>query len=368
MESKLLQQTTGSTASHQQQGHGQISSFNVKMTGNTNTAISNQTAGTGKMFVATMLEPRDDLDDRHTRCYNLVMNLIGDKSEKEAHDALSSAVSKDPKTHEEVCLGFVVGILTHQATINAGSGINGSNGAADQELPARYYRDLTLVARDGLQCVLGHLTHLATEKYLKMLPAVKQQLMWLIRELIRNNVQGMDNVCWNLMRQIAGGDVSRNNLWLADIMVDILAEHRAWVEKHPFLVASVVYTFLRLIEDHTQPQYEKLRDKEVKFVIGLIRDKFNDVITIGRDLVRLLQYVAKIPEFEALWRDILYKPKSLSPTFSWFAQLMQTRTSRRFLQSRITPEMEKKMVFFTGQVFICLHYQNINEGKIGNLR
>ena len=88
MESKLLQQTTGSTASHQQQGHGQISSFNVKMTGNTNTAISNQTVGTGKMFVTTMLEPRDDLDERHIRCYNLVMNLIGDKSEKEAHDAL----------------------------------------------------------------------------------------------------------------------------------------------------------------------------------------------------------------------------------------------------------------------------------------
>ena len=349
MDSKLLQQNTGGTVSRQQ---GQINSFNVKsMTGvGAGPVVSGQGVTGPKICISTMLDPRDDLDDRHARCYNLVMNLISEKSEKEAHDALSSAVSKDTKTHEEVCLGFVVGILIHQPTINTVPGINGSNGAVDQELPSRYYRDLTLVARDGLQCVLGHLTHLALEKYPKMQPTVKQQLMWLIRELIRNNVQGMDNVCWNLMRQIAGGDVSRNNLWLADIMIDILSEHRAWVEKYPFLVASVAYTFLRLIEDHTQPQFEKLRDKEVKFVIGLIRDKFNDVITIGRDFLRLLQYVAKIPEFETLWRDILYNPRSLSPSFSGFSQIMQTRTSRRYLQSRITPEMEKKLVFFTSQV------------------
>lgn len=347
MDSKLLQQNAGTTVTHQQQG--QVNSFGAKtMVGaGAGTIVPGQAGSGPKIFITTLLDPRDDLDERHSRCYNLVMSLIGDKSEKEANDALSSAVSKDPKTHEEVCLGFVVGILTHQPTINVASGINGS---ADQELPARYYRDLTLVARDGLQCVLTHLTHLALEKYAKLHPTVKQQFMWLVRELIRNNVQGMDNVCWNLMRQIAGGDISRNNLWLADVMVDILSEHRAWVEKHPFLVASVVYTFLRIIEDHTQPPYEKLREKEVKFVIGLIRDKFNDVAVIGRDLLRLLQYVAKIPEFEALWKDILYNPRSLSPTFSGFAQLMQTRTSRRFLQSRITPEMEKKIVFFTSQV------------------
>ena len=40
------------------------------------------------------------------------------------------------------------------------------------------------------------------------------------------------------------------------------------------------------------------RTKEVNFVVGLIRDRFNDVIQIGRDLVRLLQNVARIPEIE----------------------------------------------------------------------
>ena len=133
--------------------------------------------------------------------------------------------------------------------------------------------------------------------------------------MVQNQVQGMDQICWNLMRQIAGGDTSPNNLWLADTLLDIFVKHRAWLDKFPFLVASVVYTYLRLIEDHFQPQLEKLRDKEVKFVVGLLRDRFNDVTIIGRDLARVLQNIARIPDIEAVWRDVLHNPKSLSPTF-----------------------------------------------------
>ena len=165
-----------------------------------------------------------------------------------------------------------------------------------------------------------------------------------------SQVQGMDLICWNLMRQIAGGDTSVQNLWLADSLLDIFIKHRAWLDKYPFLVASVVYTYLRITEDHFQPHLEKLREKEVKFIVGLLRDRFNDVIVIGRDLARVLQNIARIPEIETVWKDILHNPKALSPSFTGLVSLMQMRTSRRFLQSRITPEMEKKLVFLTSQV------------------
>ena len=45
---------------------------------------------------------------------------------------------------------------------------------------------------------------------------------------------------------------------------------------------------------------------------------------IGRDLVRLLQYIARIPEVENLWKDMLSNPTSISPHFtglSFFSQL-----------------------------------------------
>ena len=91
---------------------------------------------------------------------------------------------------------------------------------------------------------------------------------------------------------------------------------RTWLDKLPFLIASTVYTYLRLIEDHNSQNHSNLRQKEVTFIVTLIRDKFTECLVIGRDFVRLLQNVARIPEFEALWRDMLYNQSSLSPNFT----------------------------------------------------
>lgn len=44
--------------------------------------------------------------------------------------------------------------------------------------------------------------------------------------------------------------------------------------------------------------------------------QFMDCFMIGRDLVRLLQNVARIPEFEQLWKDILHNPQVLSSQFT----------------------------------------------------
>ena len=80
---------------------------------------------------------------------------------------------------------------------------------------------------------------------------------------------------------------------------------RVWLDKFPFLIASVVYTYLRLIEDHINPTHALIRQKEINFCISLLREKFNDCMAIGRDLVRLLQHVARVPEFVLLWMNIL---------------------------------------------------------------
>ena len=278
---------------------------------------------------------KDDLDDKHERCYNQLINLTSGKSPKEAFDALTSVVGKDSRAHDDICLGLVVGILSTQ----------------EDQIALKHFRDLMLICRDGLANVLSHLTLLVLEKYPKLHPGSKQQLLWLSRELVKNNVVGMDSVIWNMMRQIAGGDLTRNNLWLADSLLDILIDHRPWLEKFSFLVASVVYTYTRLIEDHFQPQLEKLRDKEVRFVVSLVRDRFSDVMGIGRDFVRVLQNVARVPEIEAVWRDLAVNPRTLCSTLTGgIPQLMEIRTSRRYLQLRVTPEMEKKLVFLTSQV------------------
>lgn len=47
-------------------------------------------------------------------------------------------------------------------------------------------------------------------------------------------------------------------------------------------------------------------------------------MVIGRDLVRLLQHVARINEFEKLWKDIMLNPATLSPTFTGLLAVILT--------------------------------------------
>lgn len=197
------------------------------------------------------------------RCHSTLQNLVTGLSEKEAHDTLNNAVCKD-KTHEEVSLGLLVIILT------------------EPQNAAKSYRDLTLITRDGLGIVLLHLNQLVLDKYLRLNDVTRSQLLWLLREMIRTSVTNVDNLCLTLLRHAAGGDISPKNLFLVDALLDIFQENRAWLDKFSFLVASIVYTYLRLIEDHNAPHLAGLRQKEVTFTTSLIKERMADCLAIGR--------------------------------------------------------------------------------------
>ncbi|KAK8749550.1 hypothetical protein OTU49_015426 [Cherax quadricarinatus] len=294
--------------------------------------MTTERAVTSRLFTTSVIEGRIDLDEKYDKAYNNVMNLTRDLNEEESHHALNKAFD-DRKVHDELCLGLLVSIL------------------ADQSKASRHYRDLTLVSRDALKVVTETLIHqIIGERFSRLSESTRRQLLWLVRELVKTGINNVEGVVWCLLRQIAGGDVSQKNIWLAESLVDILRENRPWLDKFPVIVASVTYTYLRILEDHHAPQFASLRQKEVHFVVGLLRERFQDCLMIGRDLVRLLQNIAKIQEIEAFWRDLIHNPTSLCPSFTGILQLLQTRTSRRFFVVRLTPEMEKKIVFLCTDV------------------
>ncbi|XP_037731584.1 integrator complex subunit 3 homolog isoform X4 [Drosophila subpulchrella] len=288
-------------------------------------------AHVSKLFVCSAVDFKDEIEEKFERSFiNLQMQIVG-LSDKEMHDILSQIVCKD-KQHEEISIGFLYIMLT------------------DPAMAPKTYRDVTLVSRDGMNVIVANLTLLVAEKYSKLTEIARRQLIWVLREFVKHQVLSVENVIWNCLRQAGGGDASHRNLFLIESLLDIFMEFRAWLENNPFLVQSAVYSFVRLIEDHANPALMPLRQKEVKFTISLIRERFHDIIPLGRDFVRLLQNVARIPEFEQLWRDILYNPKSLHPTFNGIWHLLQIRTSRRFLQCRLLPEMERKISFLASSV------------------
>ena len=239
-------------------------------------------------------------------------------------------VAKSAAAHEEVCAGLVLVILLEPAN------------------SVRAFKILSFVNTDGMVVVINFLNQLVLEKYWKLTDSCRSQLLFLMREMIKSGTNGAENVLYNLSRNIAGGDLSTENVNLTESLIDLVIEHRTWLEKFPTIQAAILYTFLRLILDHQTKN--SLRQKEVTFCISLLREKFAECMLIGRDLIRLLQNVARIPEFEELWRDMIQNPTSLSPNFTGIHQLMQTRTPRRFLQCRLTPDMERKIVFLTSQV------------------
>ncbi|KAA0204083.1 hypothetical protein HAZT_HAZT006295 [Hyalella azteca] len=280
-------------------------------------------------------------EEKYDKAYMMLMNLTRGLSDKEAHDILNKAID-DPKQHEDICLGLMVAILSDPAQAN------------------RAFQDLMMVCRDSLKGVCDALiNHIVTERFHRLLENTKKQVVlivyyvqvvWLVRQLVRAGVAQVEGVVWCLLRQMAGGDVSARNIWLAESLCDMLKENRTWLERYSVIIASTVYSFLRILEDHQAPNFAALRQKEVSLVITLLREKFQDCLVIGRDLVRLLQNVAKIPEIEALWRDLLHNPGCLAPNFPGLSQLMSTRTSRRFFVVRLTPEMERMIHYLCSEV------------------
>ncbi|XP_014672236.1 PREDICTED: integrator complex subunit 3-like [Priapulus caudatus] len=284
------------------------------------------------LFICSIVEPKDELEERFEKGFQFLTGITKGLSEREANDALNTSICRGQQQHEDITLGLMYMILT------------------DPQSAPRCYRDLMLLTRDGLTLVMTYLNRIVIEKYIKLQDLARAQGLWFFKEMVRNQVQGADTVCSALLRQIAGGDISPKNIWLAESMVDIFMEFRPWLEKYGMLVAMVVYTYLRIIVDHSNSKLAALRQREVELCSCLLREKILDCVAIGRDLIRLLQDVARIPEFEKLWKDILTNPTSLHSQFTGILQFMTTRTQRKFLISRLTPDMEAKMYFLLTKV------------------
>lgn len=73
---------------------------------------------------------------------------------------------------------------------------------------------------------------------------------------------------------------------------------------------------------------------------------------MGRDLVRALQDVSRIKEFEEIWMDLLHNPENLNPQLDGIHKLMAVPSRDFILGSRLTFDMERKLLYILKTV--CL--------------
>ncbi|KAJ3259833.1 Integrator complex subunit 3 [Boothiomyces macroporosus] len=86
-------------------------------------------------------------------------------------------------------------------------------------------------------------------------------------------------------------------------------------------------------------------------------------VSLGRDVVRLLQGVSDIPEFAALLDEITNHPQKLHPEFRGIESIWNSCTEIEYLVSRITPDMEYKLIFILQNVNSKLHYTYLERFK-----
>lgn len=167
-----------------------------------------------------------------------------------------------------------------------------------------------------------------------------------------------ETLCLALLRRIAGGDLSQGNVWLALELLHVLHSNWNWVIANPGLVTGALFTYLRLLPDHCRSKSQLLnvlKKNEIEFCVRVLRECFQDCISIGRDLVRLLQDVGSIPDFELIWKDLLGNPTVFRVQgFRDVSQLYLSRTPVRYLVSRVTPEMENQIRF----MLTCVKWGN----------
>ncbi|XP_042985165.1 integrator complex subunit 3 homolog isoform X1 [Carya illinoinensis] len=219
-----------------------------------------------------------------------------------------------------------------------------------------HIKHLHALVTDGYALFVHLLVKVVQELYTKLVDSVKKQLIWVAKEMIDVSGVGVDGLLVCLLRQIVGGDFSEGNLWLCSELVRIfLAKWDCLLEEEPLVLTSALYTYLRLLADHcmlvNNANLEALKQLEIDFCVKVLREQFHLCLRIGRDFIRVLQDLAHVPEFRAIWKDLVLNPsKFKTPGFSDISQFYRTRTSSRYSLLRITPEMETQLRFLLTHV------------------
>ncbi|KAG0088835.1 Integrator complex subunit 3 [Podila epicladia] len=290
-------------------------------------------------YASVTYEEEDTVEKEMALAHQQLIESFQGKSDHEIHNFLQEGASASMARHGEIINGLLYGILTNKGT------------ATD------FYRHMNFVSRDQLASAGKQIRYFCIHVHFqKFRQTVKEQLVWIVGQLTELRFQGCENLYMNLLKQIRGGDISTGNIQHAEAMLNLLNTHLPWVYNNPVLIAYSCFTYLRIILDHSR--YPSLKQAEITFCTKLLRERFRECSDIGRDLVRALQDVSRIKEFEEIWTDLLHNPENLNPQLDGIHKLMAVPSRDFILGSRLTFDMERKLLFILKTLNVGDHIRN----------
>ncbi|CAK7330593.1 unnamed protein product [Dovyalis caffra] len=238
-----------------------------------------------------------------------------------------------PQEYSKLNLAILYGVLT------------------ESHLAKTHIKHLHSIVTDGYALFVSLIVKIVNDLYGKFVDSVKDQLIWVVKEMVDVLGVGFDGLLVSLLRQIVGGDFSDRNLWLCfELSALFSSKWDCLVEEAPFVLTSALFVYLRVLADHckvsSDAKIESLKRLEIEFCVKMLREQFHLCMKIGRDLIRLLRDLVHVPEFRAIWKDLVLSPREFGMEgFSDVSQLYCSRTSSLYFLLRITPEMETQLRF-----------------------
>ncbi|XP_055351163.1 integrator complex subunit 3-like isoform X2 [Paramacrobiotus metropolitanus] len=272
--------------------------------------------------------------------FNKITSIQNGCSENEGRDKLVSYAQQGTDEYVKAMDGLLYGILT------------------DPGLCEKYMGDattLSLLNAEAFNPLTRSLSLLASEKYAKLSDTARKQSVWLMKTFAKKNIPGLDRIFIPWMRNLTVGDHWKN-VSLIEGILETLVECRPILDNGagvPILQMALL-TFIQLIQyHHTSLQYSVIKDKEVDFCLDLLRNKFGECMAIGKDFIRILMQICKMPKMKEFWSDLVNDPKKIAPSvpnFTGVPYILQLKTSRWIYPHRITADLEAKIAFLLSKV------------------
>ncbi|KAG0271175.1 Integrator complex subunit 3, partial [Linnemannia exigua] len=328
-----------------------------------------------------LYDDEDSIDVDLSRDYSKLVAIFPGKSEMEIQSHIQEIVSADMSKHAEILNGLLYAILTYHThpgspafglndlNNSTANNVNGNAAPPNHDRQHSYScqalaRLMRIVQRDSFGHVYKQMRYFCQyQNFQRIRPAVREQLIWLVGYMTESRMPAIhliEQLYTALMKQIRGGDLSIPNVQHAESTLRLLQDNQEFVDTSPLVIGYSCYSYLRIILDHGSGRLAQLRQQEVNYCVRLLREKFRECSEIGRDLIRALQDVARgIPEFEGIWVDLLFNPRSLNPQLESIRQILAVPSPKIYLASRLSYDMEHKLLHILEHINNGQHFRNL---------
>lgn len=269
--------------------------------------------------------------------YHSISAKIGRLSQPEALEFLSSSGSvelrNDPGKAKNLCDGLLCGILVDPANAN------------------KYINCLDAIVTDQWMAALTSVNMILLELYPQLRSQCRQQLLQFFNEAMKLGVR-LESILSNFCRSLSDGSEFRETSQMVHQFAQILLNNRKWfgtMPKNSMFPGIAFALFSRFISDAIfvgntgVMSPENFKAPLIAACEILLRERFPDLMMMGRDLVLSLMRLSRIPQFIPIWRSLIHNPASLMPNFSGLKELLATPTNIFLLGNRVSLRISRKM-------------------------